>query len=150
MSDTSRLLYTDRQHLTTQAYADSANLAARANIYRYQQPQVDLIDWVLEQVAWGGAERVLAVGCGPGAYMRRLARRPGLRLIGMDLSRGMLGDLLAGWDSAPPPALAVADVQSLPLPGASCDVALAMHMLYHVPDIERAAGELRRVLRAGG
>jgi ubiquinone/menaquinone biosynthesis C-methylase UbiE len=44
----------------------------------------------------------------------------------------------------------VADAQALPLPDASLDVALAMHMLYHVPDIEQAARELRRVLRPGG
>ena len=29
-------LHTDRRHLITQAYADGANLAARADIYRYQ------------------------------------------------------------------------------------------------------------------
>jgi SAM-dependent methyltransferase len=151
-------LYTDQRRLKTQAYANSDNLLARANIYRYQQPRIDLIGWTLEQVAWRGDERVLDVGCGPGRYLRRLAeyrqregQRPGLRLIGMDLSHGMLADLARDWDAAAPlPQRAVADVQALPLPDASCDVALAMHMLYHVPDIERAARELRRVLRPGG
>jgi SAM-dependent methyltransferase len=71
-------------------------------------------------------------------------------VLGLDLSRGMLADLARGWDIAARPHLAAADIQALPLPGASCDVALAMHMLYHVPDIERAAHELRRVLRPGG
>ena len=48
-------LYTDRRRLTTQAYADSKNLDARASIYRYQQPYVDLIGWTLEQM--GAAHR---------------------------------------------------------------------------------------------
>jgi SAM-dependent methyltransferase len=38
----------------------------------------------------------------------------------------------------------------LPLPDAGCDVALAMHMLFHVPDLARGVAELRRVLRPGG
>jgi ubiquinone/menaquinone biosynthesis C-methylase UbiE len=50
----------------------------------------------------------------------------------------------------PLPSRVVADAQALPLSDASLDVALAMHMLYHVPDIEQAARELRRVLRPGG
>jgi SAM-dependent methyltransferase len=151
VSDEQGTLYTDRHCLTTQAYADSGNLAARTNIYRYQQPRIDLIDWAFEQVAWNGAERVLDIGCGPGSYLQRLGRRPGLRLIGLDLSRGMLTDAIRSWNPALPwPYLAVADAQTLPLPDASCDRALAMHMLYHVPRIERAVHELRRVLRPGG
>jgi SAM-dependent methyltransferase len=63
----------------------------------------------------------------------------------------MLVDLARAWNvPAPLPRRAVADVQALPLRSASLDVALAMHMLYHVPDIAQAARELRRVLRPGG
>jgi ubiquinone/menaquinone biosynthesis C-methylase UbiE len=151
MSD-SAAMFTDRQHLVTQAYADSANLNARAALYHYQQPRIQIVEWALGHLPWRGDETVLDVGCGPGRYLRRLAQQhAGMRLIGMDLSRGMLADLARGWGTAQAhPLLAVADAQSIPLPDASCDVALAMHMLYHVPDIARAASELRRVLRPGG
>jgi ubiquinone/menaquinone biosynthesis C-methylase UbiE len=44
----------------------------------------------------------------------------------------------------------VGDIQELPLADGSVDAALAMHMLYHVPDIALAARELRRVVRPGG
>ena len=30
------------------------------------------------------------------------------------------------------------------------DVALAMHMLYHVPDVPAAVAELRRIVKPGG
>jgi ubiquinone/menaquinone biosynthesis C-methylase UbiE len=144
-------LHTDRRHLTTAAYANSANLMARADIYKYQQPPIDIVGWAFGQVRWEGVERVVDVGCGPGQYLRPLAQRAGLCLVGLDLSRGMLADLERGWRfGLPRPHLAVADAQALPLPDASCDLALAMHMLYHVPDIEQAARELRRVLRPGG
>jgi SAM-dependent methyltransferase len=146
-------LGTDRQHLTTSAYGSGANLAARQAIYAYQQPIIDLPAWALARVDWRDGLTVLDLGCGNGAYLRRLAARPTppSRLLGLDLSRGMLADLTGNWPAGlPPPGLAVADARALPLPDASVDVALAMHMLYHVPDIARAVAEVRRVLRPGG
>jgi SAM-dependent methyltransferase len=44
----------------------------------------------------------------------------------------------------------LADVQALPFAPGCFDLVLAPHMLYHVPDIEGAAREIRRVLRRGG
>jgi SAM-dependent methyltransferase len=71
-------------------------------------------------------------------FLRRIAAyRPDLRALGLDLSPGM------------GPA-AVADAQRLPLPDASAEAVLAMHMLHHVPDIDRAVAEMARVLRPGG
>src|SRR5262245_1202732 len=138
VTETWERLYTDQRRLRTQAYANSDNLLARASIYQYQQPYIDLVGWALEQVAWRGDERVLDVGCGPGQYLRRLAERPGLQLIAIDLSRGMLADLARAWGAALLPRRAVANVPALPVPAATLGVALALHMLYHAPDIERA------------
>ncbi|MBC8077697.1 MAG: hypothetical protein H7Y32_16595, partial [Chloroflexales bacterium] len=58
MSDAA-CLFTDRTHLTTKSYPTGANLAARQNIYQYQQPPVDFIGWALDQATWRGGERVL-------------------------------------------------------------------------------------------
>jgi SAM-dependent methyltransferase len=152
-ADDATRLATDRQHLTTSAYATADNLAARQAIYAYQQPRIDFPAWALDQAPWRGGETALDVGCGNGGYLRRLAARPDppSRLLGFDLSRGMLEEVRRAWEPGwQSPRLTVADIQSLPLPDGVCDVALAMHMLYHVPDIGRAAAELRRVLRPGG
>lgn len=150
MADSQQYLFTDRQHLTTEAYGTSANLDARKAIYQYQQKSFDLLEWVLGHVAWRGDETVLDVGCGTGQYLRHLAQHPGMQVLGFDLSRGMLADLAQQWGDAPLPVRAVADAQALPLPDACCDVVLAMHMLYHVPYIALAAHEFRRVLQPGG
>jgi SAM-dependent methyltransferase len=144
-------LWVDREHLTTRAYGDSANLMARKAIYSYTSRPVDLTAWALEQVVIAPGSQVLDLGCGPGGYLRHLAGRASLRLIGIDLSAGMLADLCKAWEPGTPlPGLMVGDAQNIPLPDRSVDLALAMHMLYHVPDIARAARELRRVLRPGG
>lgn len=49
-----------------------------------------------------------------------------------------------------PGPVAVADATRLPLATASVDAALALHMLYHVPDIPQAVRELSRVVARDG
>jgi SAM-dependent methyltransferase len=81
---------------------------------------------------------VVDVGCGPGVYGARLAGlRPDLRVAGVDLSAGMR------------PAV-VADAVRLPFATGAAGAALAMHALYHVPDVPAAVAELRRVVAPGG
>ena len=46
--------------------------------------------------------------------------------------------------------LVQADAQRLLLRDDGVDVALAMHMLYHVPDVPAAVAELRRIVKPGG
>ncbi len=149
--------YTDRTHVATNCYPDSTNLQNRANLYHYQHPPLDLVSWAIDQISWRGNEQIVDVGCGPGKYLRRLNQFPDFRLVGFDISHGMLYDLLHNWNTGrdeepiqPTPHVAVADAQDLPLPNASCDVVLAMHMLYHVSDIMRALREMQRVLRSNG
>jgi SAM-dependent methyltransferase len=101
-------------------------------------------EWVLDHLDWSGSEAVIDVGRGSGAYELALRRRAG-STVGLDLSIGMLESGRTG-----PSALAVGDAQHLPVSTGSFDVALAAHMLYHVPDIDQALRELRRVLRPGG
>jgi len=61
----------------------------------------------------------------------------------VEAARGALqADGRFGW--------AAADAQAIPFMTGSFDVVTANHMLYHVPDIARAAREIRRVLRPGG
>jgi SAM-dependent methyltransferase len=130
-------VFTDRSALTTRAYADHAPLAARLSIYDWQVDRVDLPGLAVGALAEARGP-VLDAGCGLGTYVHRLRRdRPDLSVIALDLSIGMR-------------PMVVGDVQRLPLADGSVDAALAMHMLYHVPDIEAAAAELRRVVAGGG
>ncbi len=128
---------TDREILVGQAYATPAPLEARRAIYQWQHPARDLPATALSLLQ-GVTGPVIDVGCGPGHYWRLIAReRPDLHVVGLDLSPGMRPH-------------AIADAQHLPLPDRAAGAALAMHMLYHVPDIDRAIGEVARVLRDDG
>jgi ubiquinone/menaquinone biosynthesis C-methylase UbiE len=93
-------------------------------------------------------ERVVDIGCGPGAAVRLAARR-GAHVIGVDPSRPMLrlarlfsrrGDIR--WLEGTAEALPVSD--------ASADVVWSIATIHHWHDLERGLAEVRRVLVPGG
>lgn len=133
---------TDRAILTGSAYKTERDLAARQSLYQWQTPRYDLPGLVAERLR-DVQGTVVDVGCGNGKFIKRLAQeRPDLRLLGLDVSLGIL-------EGVPRP-VAVADAARLPLRTDGVDAALALHMLYHVEDIPAAVAELDRVVTAGG
>ncbi len=93
------------------------------------------------------AARVLDLGCGPGRDLLLLRER-GYRVVGLDLSAGMLAEARR---RAGGPLLR-ADMRRLPLGNASFDGIWCCATLLHLPRAEAgvALGEIRRVLRPGG
>jgi ubiquinone/menaquinone biosynthesis C-methylase UbiE len=92
-------------------------------------------------------ETVLDAGCGTGWLAAGLPRAvPGLSVIGVDVSAGMIAQARAAgaWP------LLHADAQRLPLANASVDLIVTRGVLHHLPDVQAALTEWRRVLRPGG
>jgi ubiquinone/menaquinone biosynthesis C-methylase UbiE len=106
--------------------------------------------WRTSPVPWDGTQVVADVGCGNGLDLRELVPQRRCRYAyGLALSAGMLRSLQDLRQSGRL-ALIQADAQRLPLRDGAVDVALAMHMLYHVPDVRAAVRELRRIVKPGG
>lgn len=127
-------------------YANDVFLKIRQDIHvQYSVPKVDFPEWVISRARWRGDERVLDVGSGTGTYFAALnLQLPGIRYYGLDRSPGML----AKHDAKN--CVTVGDAQHLPFADASFDVVMANHMLYHVPDIDMALREFKRVLKPDG
>ncbi len=120
------------------------------SIYAYAETAAQGPGWRTSLIPWDGTQIVADVGCGNGFDLRQLVPQGRCRhAIGIDLSAGMLRSLEDLRQSGRL-SLVQADAQRLPLPDGSVDVAMAMHMLYHVPDVPAAIGELRRVTKPGG
>ncbi|MGA4845365.1 methyltransferase domain-containing protein [Streptomyces sp. G5(2025)] len=107
------------------------------------------------QLAVRAGSRVLDVGCGPGYLLSELRGDigPTGRIYGIDISESMLK--LARDRCVPATEAASVDLRSgraeeIPFPDASFDAAVAVQVYEYVEDIERALGELFRVLRPGG
>ena len=134
-------------------YRDPGNFDARVRLYRYARAEERWNDWLYARLGLKPGERVLEVGCGTGnLWLDNAARLPSeLVPLLTDLSGGMLNAARTRLaERSVPTRYARADAQSLPCPDDSFDAVIANHMLYHVPDRERAASELRRVLSPGG
>jgi SAM-dependent methyltransferase len=132
--------------LVRRHYATDDNLRIRQEIHeKYTVPKQDYIGWVLRRLSWQGSERVLDLGCGPGAYYDRLAEgHPHVDYIGMDLLATMLSKHAAQRH------LSLGNAVALPFAEDTFDVVMANHMLHHVPNVTQAIREVHRVLRPGG
>jgi ubiquinone/menaquinone biosynthesis C-methylase UbiE len=92
---------------------------------------------------------VLDVGTGPGVLLAELAaRRPDLRLSGVDLSADMVA--AARRNARAGDAVEVRDVTDLPFPDDSFDLVVSSLSLHHWDHPEAAVPQLARVVRPGG
>jgi ubiquinone/menaquinone biosynthesis C-methylase UbiE len=131
----------DPDYVATE-YADDALLTGRAALWSARtgpQPQ----DVALQRVRDLAPAAVLEVG-GQGEFAAALAD-VGIDVIAIDQSERMIALTAARGVRAER-----ADVQRLPFNDCAFELVVANYMLYHVPDIPRALGEIARVLRPGG
>lgn len=144
-----------QSHLLAEQYLDASNLGTRGEFNeRFTVSETHPHRWVFEHVDAPPGARVLDLGCGHGAFWAANADRATDRDWNptlADFSPGMLADARDGLsDTTFEPDYAVADGGHLPFQRDTFDVALALMMLYHLPDIESAIEDLRRALAPDG
>jgi ubiquinone/menaquinone biosynthesis C-methylase UbiE len=126
-------------------YASEERLAKRNETYRELTEGVVAEDAAFDAVGEVRPRRFLDVGCGMGELAERVQRELGADVVGVDISSRMVELTSARGVEA-----RVADAQALPFDDASFDCVAANWVLHHVPDLDRGARELARVLTPGG
>jgi ubiquinone/menaquinone biosynthesis C-methylase UbiE len=135
-------------------YRTSTNLDARIRLHvHFSTNHYGWPRWVLDQIDAPPTARLLEIGCGPASlWAENTDRIPtGWQLTLTDQSTGMIAQAQQNLAAVPRSFTFVQmDAQALHFAAETFDLVIANHMLYHVPDLPRALGEIQRVLKPGG
>ena len=140
-------------YLKQDQYKDSSNLDARAELHRrFTVSGHRWMPWVFDHLMLAEGEQILECGCGPAWLWREnVARIPkGCIITLTDLSDGMVAEAQTALGNNTQFRFQTANIQNLPFDTNAFDVVVANHMLYHVPNLDQALAEVRRVLKPNG
>ncbi len=134
--------------MVAQQYSTDQHLQTRIRTHQLYSVGANLEEGVDEVLKLDPQESLLDIGTGPGYFPTRLREVGHLGcLVGMDFSSGMLEVASAKTNAV---EWIQGNAMELPFPDSSFDVVTARHMLYHVPDMNKAIREAKRVLKPGG
>src|SRR3989475_6932001 len=123
----------------------------RERLFRDDTDRIISALWQTQTPADG--TRVIELGCGPGFYSRKLARRfPQIAVTGVDRSESQLRSARQRAATQNVNNCAFERVNALALPSgdASFDILIASRIFTVLPDHNRAVAEMFRVLKRGG
>ncbi|QBD78520.1 class I SAM-dependent methyltransferase [Ktedonosporobacter rubrisoli] len=144
----------DQNYLLTRQYNNATNLNARIQLHaRFSTNKYDWQRWVFDHFHIRPESRILELGCGPGFLWRNNQDRlpSNWEITLSDFSAGMLQEAQNNLsESSHAFIFRVIDAQRIPFEDQSFDAVIANHMLYHIPDREKALSEIQRILKPGG
>ncbi|HWY50652.1 MAG TPA: class I SAM-dependent methyltransferase [Chthoniobacterales bacterium] len=123
----------------------------RERLFRDDTDRIISALWQARAPASG--TRVIELGCGPGFYSRKLARRfPQIAVIGVDRSESQVRSARqrAAAEKVNNCLFERVNALALPSPDASFDILIASRIFTVLPDHKRAVTEMFRVLKPGG
>ena len=123
----------------------------REHLFRDDTDRIVSALWPTQKPAPG--TRVIELGCGPGFYSRKLARRfPKIAVTGVDRSESQVRAARhrAAVQNVNNCIFERVNALALPSADASFDILIASRIFTVLPDHERAVAEMFRVLKPGG
>jgi ubiquinone/menaquinone biosynthesis C-methylase UbiE len=145
--DSSPPITVPNHHAGHPGFAGASGLVAAMSMLVGRAPMAEL---AADLIGLTADDRLVDVGCGPGAAAR-LAGRRGVQVTGVDPARVMRR--VAAVVPAPGRGRCTwveGVAESLPLPDGAATALWSLSCAHHWADVDRALGEARRVLRPGG
>jgi len=143
----------NNQEYVKDQYSDDSKLAVRYNLHdKYSTNKQGFTPWMYGQYKFFDGARILELGCGNAVGWEGRVGEIGnnSKLILSDFSMGMVEIIYKKYKTEPNILTMRIDIQEIPFPDDMFDIIIAKHMLYHVPDLSKALGEVARVLKNGG
>lgn len=134
-------------------FSNDKNLEQRIEFYKkYTTNKYKFADWLFDKYKFKENISILELGCGNGKHWegRIDLLSKGCELVLSDFSEGMLELAKEKYFSYKNVFFRQIDIQSIPFENDSFDVVIANHMLFHVPNLNKALLEVNRVLKEGG
>ena len=134
-------------------YASSKSLDIRINFHNmYSTNKLGFGPWLVSNYDIKEGMKVLELGCGTASMWighDDLVDRCE-KFVLSDFSEGMLSTAKENVGERQNIEYKQVDIQNIPFEDNSFDIVIANMMLYHVPDLDKAVAEVRRVLKDGG
>ncbi len=134
-------------------YKDDSNLKDRLQIYRYSENKRTWFNWAYDQLDLENKKDILELGCGTGLLWKLNIEdvSSNLRVILSDLSNGMLKTTKKSLNEYNKQfKYKKINAEKIPFKKSSFDVVIALHMLYHVRNLEKTLVGIKRVLKKNG
>jgi ubiquinone/menaquinone biosynthesis C-methylase UbiE len=143
---------TERSFLRREQYVNEKNLGARIRLHQdFTRADEAWNDFVLRILEIKDGDRVFEMGTGSAYFWReKICKLPQAKVLLSDFSLGILQFGLDEIGKDERINAAVMDAEAVAVVGASFDLVIANHMLYHVPRPEMAIREAARLLAPGG
>jgi ubiquinone/menaquinone biosynthesis C-methylase UbiE len=146
-------LDTNQRSVLAEQYRTSSNLEARIALHtQFSTSSLDYHQWLFDYIEVPNNAVVLELGTGSGKLWQINRKRipAGWNITLTDFSAGMLEDAKKNLLATGAFDLKIMDAQDILFKDKTFDLVIANHMLYHVPDIDKAIREIRRVLKPAG
>ncbi len=134
-------------------YSSHENLTNRMNLWSYGSNPETLPKWIFSHFKLQGKEKLLELGCGTGQlWLENYKKIPSTcSIVLSDFSQKMLNKAKENLEPLNLPInFKVIDAQKIPYGNQNFDVVIGCHMLYHIPNIDKALVEISRVLKPSG
>ena len=134
-------------------YSDDKNLSIRFKLHsKYSTNKLGLIPWLFEKYEFCSGFNILELGCGNAKQWEVNIDKlpPNCTLTLTDFSGGMAETVRRKFSNNINVVVQQVDIQNIPFDNACFDAVIANHMLYHIPDLDKALTEVNRVLKPRG
>ena len=144
---------TNMENSVKEQYKTEKNLNLRRSIHSYNVNNVDWDKWCFDNMIFPKEGKVLELGCGTGRFWRvnEVKINKNLKVCVSDFSKNIVKAAEKNLESLDGDfEFSQINAEKIPFADNTFNVIIAKHMLYFVPDMDKALREIRRVLMPGG